>query len=83
MLTQGRVVVNGDVVHGRNIRFNGDNLEVLQRQQAEERSPPPLDKPNVDLDVLYKMNPSRGQQTPPTVVGGNRPTNRTRFTVDG
>ena len=32
----------------------GRQLEVLQRQQAEERSPPPLDKPNVDLDVLYE-----------------------------
>ena len=55
MLTQGRVVVNGDVVHrAKHPLQSGDSLEVLQRQQAEERSPPPLDKPNVDLDVLYE-----------------------------
>ncbi|MEL0331463.1 MAG: RluA family pseudouridine synthase [Candidatus Poseidoniales archaeon] len=55
MLTQGRVVVNGEVVHrAKHSLQSGDSVEVLQRQQAEERTPPPQDTPDVDLDVLYE-----------------------------
>ena len=55
MLTQGRVVVNGDVVHrAKTTVVAGDTVEVLERQRAEERTPPPTIGPAVDLDVLYE-----------------------------
>ena len=55
MLTQGRVVVNGDVVHrAKTAVVAGDTVEVLERQRAEERTPPPSTGPTVDLDVLYE-----------------------------
>ena len=57
MLTQGRVVVNGDVVHRAKATVHaGDTVEVLERQRAEERTPPPINEPAVDLDVLYEDN---------------------------
>ena len=55
MLTQARVVVNGDVVHrAKHTVHEGDEIEVLERQRAEERTPPPASAPTVDLDVLYE-----------------------------
>ena len=55
MLTQGRVVVNDEVVHrAKTTVFTGDTVEVLERQRAEERTPPPTTGPPVDLDVLYE-----------------------------
>ena len=55
MLTQGRIVVNGDVVHRAKATVHaGDTVEVLERQRAEERTPPPITEPAVDLDVLYE-----------------------------
>jgi 23S rRNA pseudouridine1911/1915/1917 synthase len=55
MLTQGRVVVNGEVVHrAKSEVVAGDTVEVLERQRAEERTPPPTIGPAVDLDVLYE-----------------------------
>ena len=55
MLTQGRVLVNDTVVHRAKHPLEiGDEIEVLQRQRAEERTPPPQSKPNVELDVLFE-----------------------------
>ena len=55
MLTQARVVVNGEVVHrAKHTVHEGDEIEVLERQRAEERTPPPGSAPLVDLDVLYE-----------------------------
>ena len=55
MLTQGRVVVNGEVVHrAKSEVVAGDTVEVLERQRAEARTPPPTIGPTVDLDVLYE-----------------------------
>ena len=55
MLTQARVVVNGEVVHrAKHILHEGDEIEVLERQRAEERTPPPASTPTIDLDVLYE-----------------------------
>ncbi|MDP6195381.1 MAG: RluA family pseudouridine synthase [Candidatus Poseidonia sp.] len=55
MLTQGRVLVNDAVVHRAKHPLEiGDEIEVLQRQRAEERTPPPQSKPNIELDVLFE-----------------------------
>ena len=55
MLTQGRVLVNDTVVHrAKHILERGDEIEVLQRQRAEERTPSPASKPPVNLDVLFE-----------------------------
>ena len=55
MLTQGRVLVNDTVVHrAKHDLQKGDEVEVLQRQQAEERTPPPESKSSVELDILYE-----------------------------
>lgn len=55
MLTQGRVLVNDIVVHrAKHPLETGDEIEVLQRQRAEERTPAPQSKPKVDLDVLFE-----------------------------
>ena len=55
MLTQGRVVVNGEVVHrAKTTVMAGDTVEVLERQRAEERTTPPKSRPNVDLEVLFE-----------------------------
>ena len=55
MLTQGRVLVNDTVVHrAKHDLQKGDEVEVLQRQRAEERTPPPEFKSSVELDVLYE-----------------------------
>ena len=55
MLTQGRVLVNDTVVHrAKHILEKGDEIEVLQRQRAEERTPSPASKPPVNLDVLFE-----------------------------
>ena len=55
MLTQGRVLVNDAVVHrAKHILEKGDEIEVLQRQRAEERTPSPASKPPVNLDVLFE-----------------------------
>ena len=55
MLTQGRVLVNDTVVHrAKHILVEGDEIEVLQRQRAEERTPSPTSKPTVELDVLFE-----------------------------
>ena len=55
MLTQGRVLVNDTVVHrAKHAVEKGDEIEVLQRQRAEERTPPPQAEPTVDLDVLFE-----------------------------
>ena len=55
MLTQGRILVNGDVVHRakHNLAIN-DQIEFLPRQTAEERTPPPAQKNTIDLDVLFE-----------------------------
>ena len=55
MLTQGRVLVNDTVVHrAKHVLEKGDEIEVLQRQRAEERTPSPASKPPVNLDVLFE-----------------------------
>ena len=55
MLTQGRVVLNGKVVHrAKHELTDGDTIEVLERQRAEIRTPPPKSTPSVDLDVLLR-----------------------------
>ena len=55
MLTQGRVLVNDTVIHrAKHILEKGDEIEVLQRQRAEERTPSPASKPPVNLDVLFE-----------------------------
>ena len=55
MLTQGRVLVNDTVVHrAKHVLEKGDEIEVLQRQRAEERTPSPASKPPVELDVLFE-----------------------------
>ena len=55
MLTQGRVLVNDTVVHrAKHVLEKGDEIEVLQRQRAEERTPSPTSKPPVELDVLFE-----------------------------
>ena len=55
MLTQGRVVLNGEVVHrAKHELTDGDTIEVLERQRAETRTPPPKSAPSVDLDVLFE-----------------------------
>ena len=55
MLTQGRVLVNDTVVHrAKHDLQKGDEVEVLQRQRAEERTPPPESKSLVELDILYE-----------------------------
>ena len=55
MLTQGRVTVNGEVVHKAKTPVEaGETVEVLERQRAEERTPPPSTGPDVDLDVLFE-----------------------------
>ena len=42
MLTQGRVLVNDDVVHrAKHSVASGDTVDVIVRQRAEERPPPP------------------------------------------
>ena len=55
MLTEGGVLVNDTVIHRAKHPLEiGDEIEVLQRQRAEERTPPPQSKPNVELDVLFE-----------------------------
>lgn len=55
MLTQGRVVVNGVIVHrAKHTVQEGDEVEVLERQRAEERTPPPVIGPAIDIDILYE-----------------------------
>ena len=55
MLTQGRVMVNETVVYrAKHSLLQGDNVRVLDRQKAEEHSPPPPTQPPVDLDILYE-----------------------------
>ena len=55
MLTQGRVMVNETVVYrAKHDLRQGDNVRVLDRQKAEEHSPPPPTQPPVDLDILYE-----------------------------
>ena len=75
MLTQGRVVVNDEVVHrAKTTVFTGDTVEVLERQRAEERTPPPTTGPPVDLDVLYEDGRSSGgEQTPSIALSGDGP----------
>ena len=42
MLTQGRILVNQEVIHrAKHPLQEGDEIEVLARQRAEERTPPP------------------------------------------
>ena len=74
MLTQGRVMVNETVVYrAKHDLRQGDNVRVLDRQKAEEHSPPPPTQPPVDLDILYEddsllvvNNPLFSSPSPPT-----------------
>ena len=55
MLTQGRILVNQEVVHrAKHPLQKGDEIEVLARQRAEERTPPPQQPSTVDLDILFE-----------------------------
>ena len=55
MLTQGRILVNQEVVHrAKHALQAGDEIEVLARQRAEERTPPPQQPSTVDLDILFE-----------------------------
>ena len=55
MLTQGRILVNQQVVHrAKHPLQEGDEIEVLARQRAEERTPPPQQPSTVDLDILFE-----------------------------
>lgn len=55
MLTQGRILLNGDVIHrAKHDLTDGDLIEVLERQRAEERTPPPAPNGSVDIDVLFE-----------------------------
>jgi 23S rRNA pseudouridine1911/1915/1917 synthase len=55
MLTKGRVVVNDVVIHrAKHPLSDGDEVEVLQRQRAEERTPAPQSNPTVDLEILFE-----------------------------
>ena len=55
MLTQGRILVNGEVVHrAKHELVANDQIELLPRQSAEERTPPPAPKNTIDLDVLFE-----------------------------
>ena len=55
MLTQGRILVNQEVVHrAKHPLQQGDEIEVLARQRAEERTPPPQQPSTIDLDILFE-----------------------------
>ena len=55
MLTQGRVLVNDEVIHrAKHAVEVGDVVELLGRQRAEERTPAPNKLPPIDLDVLFE-----------------------------
>jgi 23S rRNA pseudouridine1911/1915/1917 synthase len=55
MLTQGRILVNQEVVHrAKHPLQEGDEIEVLARQRAEERTPPPQQPSSIDLDILFE-----------------------------
>ena len=55
MLTQGRVLVNDDVVHrAKHSVASGDTVDVIVRQRAEERTPPPAPRSTVQLEVLFE-----------------------------
>ena len=69
MLTQGRVVLNGEVVHrAKHELTDGDTIEVLERQRAERRTPPPKSAPSVDLDVLFEDDALLVVNKPPQLL---------------
>ena len=69
MLTQGRVVLNGEVVHrAKHELTDGDTIEVLERQRAETRTPPPKSPPSVDLDVLFEDDALLVVNKPPQLL---------------
>ncbi len=54
MLTQGRILVNKEVIHRAKYPLKkGDVIEVMGRQRAEERTPPPQTS-SIDLDILFE-----------------------------
>ena len=55
MLTQGRVLVNEAVVHrAKHEVQSGDTVAIIDRQKAEQQTPPPQTTPTVDLDVVFE-----------------------------
>lgn len=55
MLTQGRVLVNDDVVHRAKTALSpGDTVMLLDRARAEERTPPPETEAPVNLNIVYE-----------------------------
>ncbi|MGB1587695.1 MAG: RluA family pseudouridine synthase [Poseidonia sp.] len=55
MLTQGRVLVNDTVVHrAKHDVQPGDIVAIIDRQKAEQQTPPPQTTPAVDLDVVFE-----------------------------
>ena len=55
MLTQGRLLVQGDVVHrAKHTVHPGEVVEVLDRAKAEDLTPPPNTAPPVDLEVIFE-----------------------------
>ena len=55
MLTQGRILVNDSVVHrAKHEVQSGDIVAVIDRQKAEQQTPPPNTTPPVDLDVVFE-----------------------------
>ena len=55
MLTQGRVLVNEAVVHrAKHEVQSGDTVVIIDRQKAEQQTPPPQTTPTVDLDVVFE-----------------------------
>lgn len=69
MLTQGRVVLNGEVTHrAKHDLTTGDVVEVIERQRAEERTPPPTPSSDVDLDVLFEDDALLVVNKPPQLL---------------
>ena len=55
MLTQGRILVNDSVVHrAKHEVQSGDIVAVIDRQKAEQQTPPPNTAPVIDLDVVFE-----------------------------
>lgn len=55
MLTQGRVLVNQEVVYrAKHDLVSGDIVAITDRQRAAQQSPPPQRRPSIDLDIVFE-----------------------------